>query len=115
RHQGRHLLPGRHHPGPVPVAAVARDPPVEGMKKFLDWAGYAGIAVLAGLALLQLTRRETFAGPQGGRIWWALLIVGIVLVLASLLGYVKDPRAVAGRRSTRYGLNTAVMVLLLVG
>ncbi len=85
------------------------------IKKLLDWAGYAGIAVLAGLALLQLTRRETFAGPQGSRIWWALLIVGVLLVLASLIGYVKDPRAVMSRRTTRYGLNTAVMVLLLLG
>jgi gliding motility-associatede transport system auxiliary component len=85
------------------------------IKKLLDWAGYAGIAVLAGLALLQLTRRETFAGPQGSRIWWALLIVGVLLVVASLIGYVKDPRAVMSRRTTRYGLNTAVMVLLLLG
>ena len=36
-------------------------------------------------------------------------------MLASFIGYVKDPRGVLKRRTTRYGFNSAVMVLLLVG
>jgi ABC-type uncharacterized transport system involved in gliding motility auxiliary subunit len=39
----------------------------------------------------------------------------VLLVLASLLGHVKNIRGVLGGRTARYGLNTAVMVLLLVG
>ena len=77
------------------------------MKKLLDWAGYLGIAVLAAAALLPFMR------PEWGRARWWLVVAGVLLVLASLIGYVKDVRGVMGRRTTRYGLNTAVMVLLL--
>ena len=79
------------------------------MRKLLDWAGYLGIAVLAAAALLPFLR------PEWGRARWALVVAGIVLVVVSLLGYVKDARGLLGRRTTRYGLNTAVMVILLLG
>jgi ABC-type uncharacterized transport system involved in gliding motility auxiliary subunit len=88
---------------------------MEGMiRRALDWAGYLGIAVLAAAALLPfLPPRWTPAAAN--RVWWGLVIAGVLLVLASLVGYIKDPRGVLGRRTTRYGVNTAVMVLLLIG
>jgi ABC-type uncharacterized transport system involved in gliding motility auxiliary subunit len=79
------------------------------IKRLLDWAGYLGIAVLAAAALLPFLR------PEWGRARGALVLAGVLLVLASLLGYVKDARSVLGGRTARYGLNTAVMVLLLLG
>jgi ABC-type uncharacterized transport system involved in gliding motility auxiliary subunit len=88
---------------------------MEGMiRRFLDWAGYLGIAVLAAAALLPFLPPK-WTPTAANRVWWGLIVAGILLVLASLIGYVKDPRGVLGRRTTRYGLNTAVMVLLLVG
>ena len=78
------------------------------IKKLLDWAGYLGIAVLAAAVLLPFLR------PEWGRARAALVAAGVLLVLASLLGYLKDARGVLGRRTMRYGLNTAVMVVLLL-
>ena len=79
------------------------------IKRLLDWAGYLGVAVLAAAVLLPFMR------PEWGRARGWLVVAGVLLVLTSLIGYVKDVRGVMGRRTTRYGLNTAVMVLLLVG
>jgi ABC-type uncharacterized transport system involved in gliding motility auxiliary subunit len=88
---------------------------MEGMiRRFLDWAGYLGIAVLAAAALLPFLPPK-WTPAAANRVWWGLVIAGILLVLASFLGYIKNPRGVLGRRTTRYGLNTAVMVLLLIG
>jgi len=88
---------------------------MEGMiRRCLDWAGYFGIAVLAAAALLPFLPPK-WTPTAANRVWWGLVIAGILLVLASFIGYVKDPRGVLGRRTTRYGLNSAVMVLLLVG
>jgi len=88
---------------------------MEGMiRRFLDWAGYVGIAVLAAAALLPFLPPK-WTPAAANRVWWGLIIAGILLVLASFIGYVKDPRGVLSRRTTRYGFNTAVMVLLLLG
>jgi ABC-type uncharacterized transport system involved in gliding motility auxiliary subunit len=88
---------------------------MEGMiRRFLDWAGYLGIAVLAAAALLPFLPPK-WTPAAANRVWWGLIIAGILLVLASFIGYIKDPRGVLGRRTTRYGFNTAIMVLLLLG
>ena len=84
------------------------------IRRFLDWAGYLGIAVLAAAALLPFLPPK-WTPTAANRVWWGLIIAGILLVLASFVGYIKDPRGVLGRRTTRYGFNTAVMVLLLLG
>ena len=85
------------------------------MKRALDWAGYAGLAALAVLALLRWTRSAWLTGTAGTWLWWGLLVVGVALVLASLVVHVGSLRGVMKTRSARYGLNTAVMVLLLLG
>ncbi|MGH7392554.1 MAG: GldG family protein [Candidatus Rokuibacteriota bacterium] len=83
------------------------------MKRVLDWAGYVGLAVLAALAVLNWTRPPFMTGAYAGAIWWSLLVGGVVLVLISLLAYARGSGALGGR-TARYGLNTAVAVVLLV-
>jgi len=78
------------------------------IRKVLDWAGYAGIAVLAAGVVLPYARPD-LAHYRG------FLYAGALLVVASLLGRVDDYRAFFGARTTRYGLNAAVMILLVLG
>jgi ABC-type uncharacterized transport system involved in gliding motility auxiliary subunit len=85
------------------------------MRRALDWAGYVGLAVLAALAILNWARSPLLTGPRGPWLWWGLLIVGVVLVLASALLHLAEFRTVLRGRTARYGLNTGVMVLLLLG
>jgi gliding motility-associatede transport system auxiliary component len=80
------------------------------MKRVLGWAGYVGLAVLVAAALLPFVGRPEWYGAR----WW-LVAAGVLLVLASLLAHVEDLRGALTHRTTRYGVNTAVMVLLLLG
>src|SRR3989442_2924905 len=82
--------------------------------RWLDWAGYVGIAALAVLALLNWTRSPLLQGPRGPWLWWTLLVLGVVLVLASLLVHAGGLRTALAGRTGRYGVNTAVMVILLL-
>lgn len=83
------------------------------MRRYLDWAGYAGLAALAALVVLKFMRPPFMTGPQGDAIWWSLLVAGVGLVLISLLAYVRSSGTL-GARSARYGVNTAVAVVLLL-
>ena len=78
------------------------------IRKILDWAGYAGVAVLATGVVLPYARPD-LAHYRG------FLYAGALLVLASLLARIEDYRAFFGARTTRYGLNAAVMILLVLG
>jgi len=84
------------------------------MKRYLDWAGYVGLAALAALAILNWTRPPFMTGARATWIWWILLVGGLVLVLVSLFGVMRGSGGL-GTRTARYGLNTAVAVLLLLG
>jgi ABC-type uncharacterized transport system involved in gliding motility auxiliary subunit len=79
------------------------------IRKILDWAGYAGLAALAAGVILP------FARPEWGQYRGFLIIGGVLLVAASLLGRIEDFGAFFGARTTRYGLNAAVMILLILG
>jgi ABC-type uncharacterized transport system involved in gliding motility auxiliary subunit len=79
------------------------------MRRFSDWAQYAGIAVLAAAVLLP------FALPAQAHYRWWLVAAGVLLVVASFLMRAGDYRRVVTHRNTRYGLNTAVTVLLVIG
>ena len=79
------------------------------MKRFGDWAGYAGLAVLAAAVVLP------FALPARAHLRWWLVGAGILLVIASFLTRLGDYRGVVSHRSTRYGLNTIVAILLVLG
>src|SRR5262245_26559831 len=84
------------------------------MKRYLDWAGYVGLAALAALAILNWTRPPFMTGARATWIWWILLVGGLVLVLVSLFGVMRGSGGLR-TRTARYGLNTAVAVLLLLG
>jgi ABC-type uncharacterized transport system involved in gliding motility auxiliary subunit len=79
------------------------------MRRLLDWAGYAGIALLVGAVLLPFLR------PEWQRTRWGLVIAGVVLVAVSLLAHARSGKAMLGARTVRYGVNTAVMIVLLLG
>ncbi len=84
------------------------------MKRFLDWAGYVGLAALAALAILNWTRPPFMTGGRATWIWWSLLVGGVVLVLVSLFTVMRGSGGL-GTRTVRYGLNTGVAVVLLLG
>ncbi|HBH01962.1 MAG TPA: hypothetical protein DDZ42_08585 [Candidatus Rokubacteria bacterium] len=79
------------------------------IRRVLDWGGYVGLAVLAAAALLPFAR-PGWAQQRG----W-LLLVGLVLVAVSLIARVGELRGAVGGRTLRYGINTAVMIVLLLG
>jgi gliding motility-associatede transport system auxiliary component len=79
------------------------------MRKLLEWAGYVGLAVLAAAVILP------FARPDWLRVRPWLVGVGAVLVVLSLLVYLREARATLRGRTARYGLNTALMIVLLLG
>jgi len=84
------------------------------MRRLLDWASYAGLAALAAAVVLKFARPPFMAGARGDWIWWSLIVAGLALVAVSLLAYVRATGALGGR-TARYGLNTAVAVILLLG
>ena len=79
------------------------------MRRAADLAFYVGLVALAAAVA------QPFALPAQTRLWWPLVGAGVVLILLSLLPRVADARAALGQRTVRYGLNTAVMVLLVLG
>jgi ABC-type uncharacterized transport system involved in gliding motility auxiliary subunit len=79
------------------------------VKRFGDWAGYAGLAVLAAAVILP------FVLPARAHLRWWLVAAGVLLVIASFLTRMGDYRGVVSHRSTRYGVNTAVTILLVLG
>ena len=81
------------------------------MRRLLEWAGYVGLALLVAGAILSFP----FAPRDWGRVRLWLVWTGVALVVLSLLVYLKEARATLRGRTARYGLNTAVMILLLVG
>ncbi len=74
------------------------------MKTLAFWSLYAGVAGLAAALVLPFVRPEW----SDARAWVGA--AGVLLVLAALL-----LRLDFGRRATRYGLNSAVLILLVLG
>src|SRR5207237_8208916 len=56
-----------------------------------------------------------FALPARAHFRWWLVAAGVLLVIASFLTRVKDYRGVVTHRTTRYGVNTVVTLLLVLG
>ncbi|HSF03013.1 MAG TPA: Gldg family protein, partial [Solirubrobacterales bacterium] len=79
------------------------------MKRLFDVAFYLGLAALAAAVA------QPFALPAQTRLWWPLVIAGAALILLSLAPRLIEARASLGQRTVRYGLNTALAVLLVVG
>src|SRR3989442_3576949 len=83
---------------------------MEGMiGRLLDGGGYAGLAGMVVAAILPFLR------PDWMRFRWTLVAAGVLLVLASLLARIDDFRGLVGRRTMRYGVNTAVAGALVLG
>jgi len=82
------------------------------MKRFGDWASYAGLVALA--VAVVATLRPSWWRPEWDRLRPWLFVAGILLILASLVLRVDDLGGLFRRRTTRYGLNTAVTILLVI-
>src|SRR5437016_5050093 len=110
RHEGRPVLRELHRARAVSHAPLPRSAPVEGMiRRIVDWGGSLGLAALAaGVAL-------PFVWPGQAHYRGFLLVAGALLVVAALLARIEDYRGLLGRRTTRYGVNAAVMILLVLG
>jgi ABC-type uncharacterized transport system involved in gliding motility auxiliary subunit len=80
-------------------------------------AFWVGLVLLAAAVVQGLGARFnwTAIGAQWNRFWWPLVIAGVALVLLSFLPQWQNPRATLGARSVRYGLNSLVAILLVIG
>ena len=85
-------------------------------RRVADVAFWVGLGLLA-LAVVQAvgTRLDWPRVAQWGRWWWPLVISGLALALLSLLPQWRDPGATLRSRGMRYGANTFVAVLLVLG
>ena len=85
------------------------------VRRILDIACWVGLGLLA-LAVLQVlgTRFNWPLAAQLGRWWWPLFIAGLVLALPYFLPR-RDPRPMLGTRTARYGANTLLAVILVLG
>jgi ABC-type uncharacterized transport system involved in gliding motility auxiliary subunit len=79
------------------------------MQRLSDWAFYIGLICLGAAVVQQL------ALPAYGRFWWPLVAAGIVLVVISALPRLADARRSLGTRTVRYGLQSALSILLVIG
>src|ERR1700752_5206295 len=82
------------------------------MRKVLDWAGYVGLVVLVAALVLPYL---PFVRPEWLHLRSWLVGIGVALVVLSLLVHLRQARTALSGRTARYGLNTAIMILLLLG
>jgi ABC-type uncharacterized transport system involved in gliding motility auxiliary subunit len=80
------------------------------LRRLADRAFYPGIAALAAAIAQQWVFPTRF-----GNLRWPLIVAGVVLLAISLLPRLIDSRGSVGARTVRYGVNTAVTVILVVG
>jgi ABC-type uncharacterized transport system involved in gliding motility auxiliary subunit len=76
------------------------------VKRAAPWLALGFLVAAAGVALF---------APWLERLRWGLLIAGAVLLVVSLATSVDELRGLLGRRTARYGLGTALVVLLALG
>jgi ABC-type uncharacterized transport system involved in gliding motility auxiliary subunit len=87
------------------------------LRRLAEGAFWVGLLFLVAAVLQQLSTRLDwpFFGARWSWLWWPLVVAGLPLVLLSFLPQWRDPRATLSARSVRYGLNSAVAVLLVIG
>jgi ABC-type uncharacterized transport system involved in gliding motility auxiliary subunit len=87
------------------------------LRRVAEGAFWVGLLLLAAAVVQGLGQRFgwTAIGAQWAWLWWPFVLVGLALVLLSFLPQWRDPRATLTRRSVRYGANTAVAVVLVIG
>lgn len=79
------------------------------MRRLTEWAAYLGLAALAAAVIVPYVR------PQWGNVRLGLLIAGLVLIVIYLAGHLGGMRAQLSGSTARYGLNTALAVVLVLG
>jgi ABC-type uncharacterized transport system involved in gliding motility auxiliary subunit len=80
------------------------------MQRLATPALFLGLAALVAGAVLRVYR------PSWARLWPALLIVGgLILLFGLYASFATNVRRALSGRSTRYGLNAAVLVALILG
>ena len=79
------------------------------MGRWSDWAFYAGVAFLLATIVM------TFFWPEFERLWWALVIGGVVLIAVSALPWLRNLRAILTGRTARHGLHAALTILFILG
>jgi ABC-type uncharacterized transport system involved in gliding motility auxiliary subunit len=87
------------------------------LRRLGEAAFWVGLILLAAAVVQGLGARFNWPliGAQWGWLWWPFVIAGLALVLLSFLPLWREPGAALGKRGVRYGLNTLVAVLLVVG
>jgi ABC-type uncharacterized transport system involved in gliding motility auxiliary subunit len=87
------------------------------LRRLSEGAFWVGLLCLASAVVLSLATRFdwSFIGGQWMRWWWPLVVAGLALVLFSFLPQWRDPRATLSARNVRYGLNSLVAVVLVIG
>jgi ABC-type uncharacterized transport system involved in gliding motility auxiliary subunit len=87
------------------------------LRRLAEGAFWVGLLLLAAAVVQGLGARFnwTVIGAQWAWLWWPFVIVGLALVLLSFLPQWRDPRATLSGRSVRYGANTLVAVILVIG
>jgi len=80
------------------------------LRRLADWAFYPGIVLLAAALVQQWAFPTRFS-----RLWWPVVIAGLVLIAVSLVPRLFDARGAFTHRTVRYGINTAVTVILVIG
>jgi ABC-type uncharacterized transport system involved in gliding motility auxiliary subunit len=86
-------------------------------RRLAEAAFWAGLLLVAAAIVQGLGARFnwTVIGAQWNRFWWPLVIAGVALILLSFLPQWRDPRATLGARTVRYGFNSLLSVLLVIG
>src|SRR5438105_14676162 len=79
------------------------------MREQIKKADLLGLAIIAA-AVISYSVRSVWTEYQ-----WAAVIVGGVLVVASVALKATEIRTALGRRSSRFGINSAASVLFLIG
>jgi len=87
------------------------------LRRLGEGAFWIGLVLLAAAVVQGLGARFNWPmiGTQWGWLWWPFVITGLALVLLSFLPVWRDPAAALSTRGVRYGLNTLVAVLLVIG
>jgi len=83
------------------------------MKRLSEWALYLGVALVVAPIVVPIAW-PLFSGPDWARMRWSVAAAGAALLVLSLWLEVGDLRTFFARRTARYGVNSAVMILLVL-
>jgi len=87
------------------------------VRRVVDYAFYVGIVLLAAAVAQSFGRRFqwSFISARWDWLWWLFVIAGVILTAVSFIPGLRTGERPLNRRSVQYGLNTVVVVLLVLG